>query len=183
MTPSAALLRGVNVGGRNQIKMPQLTAICESLGHAGARTLLQSGNVVFRSRNADRKQVVKDLQDAIEKRCGFRPEIFLRSFQELRESIAANPFPDAARDDPSHLLILFTDGTPPAGVAESLTGFKGGPERVKLVGKNLYLHYAGGIGTSKLTNAVIEKALQAAGTARNWNTVNRLAELCSELPR
>jgi uncharacterized protein (DUF1697 family) len=176
----AAMLRAVNVGGRNLIKMSQLTELCERLGHTGVRTLLQSGNVVFRSKSAGRAQVLKSLQGAIEKGCGFRPEIFLRSLEELREAIAANPFPDAARDDPSHLLILFIDGTPPAGAAESLTGFRGGPERVKLVGKNLYLHYARGIGTSKLTNAVIEKAIRTPGTGRNWNTVNKLVELCGE---
>jgi uncharacterized protein (DUF1697 family) len=175
------MLRAVNVGGRNLIKMAQLTALCEGLGHTGVRTLLQSGNVVFRSKSAGRAQVMKGLEDAIEKSCGFRPRILLRSLDELRAAIAANPFADAARDDPGHLVIHFIDGKPPAGAAVSLDGYKGGPERVKLAGGNLYLHYAGGIGTSKLTNAVLEKVLETPGTARNWNTVNKLAQLCSEM--
>jgi uncharacterized protein (DUF1697 family) len=179
----AALLRAVNVGGRNLIRMPLLTELCEGLGHTGVRTLLQSGNVVFRSRSAASAPMAKRLQDAIEKRCGFRPAIFLRSLAEISEAIAANPFPDAARDDPGHLLILFLDGTPPAGADAALSGFKGGPERVKLEGRNLYLHYPAGSGTSKLTNAVIEKAIGTPGTARNWNTLNKLAELMQAADR
>ncbi len=177
----AALLRAVNVGGNNLIRMPLLTELCEKLGHTGVRTLLQSGNVVFRSKSAARAQLAKRLQDAIEKRCGFRPEIFLRSPGDLREALDANPFPDAARDDPAHLLILFIDRAPPVGVDATLSGFKGGPERVRLAGRNLYLHYPAGAGTSKLTNAVVEKAVGTPGTARNWNTLNKLAALCDTI--
>src|ERR1700752_2145885 len=176
-----AMLRAVNVGGRNLIRMPQLVELCEGLGHTRVRTLLQSGNVVFRSRSAGRAQLVKGLQDSIEKRSGFRPEIFLRSLEELREAIAENPFPDAGRGDPGHLLVLFAAKKPPADAAASLDGYKGGPERVKLAGKELCLYYAAGIGRSKLTNAVIEKAIGMPGTARNWNTVNKLVELCVAL--
>ena len=172
----ASLLRGINVGGRNMVPMKALVELYAQLGLEDARTLLQSGNVVFRTGSADRAELATRLKQAIAKRFGAEPEIFLRSEKELRAAVASNPFEEAARDDPSHLLIMFFDEKPIGAPPD----WKG-PERLQLAGKELYLFYPEGIGRSKLTNAVIERALKAPGTARNWNTVNKLIKLCSEL--
>jgi uncharacterized protein (DUF1697 family) len=172
----ASLLRGINVGGRNMVPMKALVELYAQLGLEDARTLLQSGNVVFRAGDADRAELAARLKQAVAKRFGAEPEIFLRSEKELRAAVAANPFPAAARDDPSHLLIMFFDKKPTGAPPD----WKG-PERLQLAGKELYLFYPEGIGLSKLTNAVLERALKAPGTARNWNTVNKLITMCSEL--
>jgi uncharacterized protein (DUF1697 family) len=175
-----SMLRGINVGGHNMIGMAALADVYAGVGLTSVRTLLQSGNVVFRSGPVSRAQLVTRLQDTIEKRFAIRPEIILRSPAELRAAIAANPFPKVARDDPSHLLITFLDRPPAAEGVATLAAFKW-PERFKLVGKDLYAHYPEGIARSKLTNALIEKTLKARGTARNWNTLNKLLQSCSAL--
>jgi uncharacterized protein (DUF1697 family) len=173
-----SMLRGINVGGHNMIGMAALADVYAGVGLTSVRTLLQSGNVVFRSGPVSRAKLVSRLQDTIEKRFGIRPEIILRSPEELNAAIAANPFPEVARDDPSHLLIMFLDRQPAAEGVATLDAFKW-PERVKLMGKDLYAYYPEGIARSKLTNALIEKTLKARGTARNWNTLNKLLQTCS----
>jgi uncharacterized protein (DUF1697 family) len=179
MPAFAALLRAVNVGGRNLLPMAALTEVCEGLGLTGVKTLLQSGNVVFRSPGS--ASPAKKLHDAIEKRFGARPELFLRSSGELRAALAANPFPKEAKADPSHLLVLFFDGAPAAGAAKTLAAWDRGPEQAKLVGDNLYIYFPEGMGRSKLTNAVMERALGHAATGRNFTTVTKLAALCAAL--
>jgi uncharacterized protein (DUF1697 family) len=175
----ASLLRAVNVGGRNLIPMAALAEVCEGLGFTGVKTVLQSGNVIFRSPGST--PPAKKLRDAIEKRFGLRPELFLRSPEELRAALAANPFPKEAKADPSHLLVHFFDGAPAAGAAKTLAAWDRGPEQAKLVGDSLYIYYTDGMGRSKLTNAVLERALGRPGTARNFNTVTKLAALCAAL--
>src|SRR5260370_9683566 len=172
----ASLLRGINVGGRNMVPMKALVELYVQLGLEDARTLLQSGNVVFRAGNADRAGLATRLKQAIAKRFGAEPEIFLRSEKDLRAAAAANPFAEAARADPSHLLIMFLDRKPSGAPPD----WKG-PEQMQLIGRELYLQYPEGIGRSKLTNAVIERALRAPGTARNWNTANKLIAMCGAL--
>jgi uncharacterized protein (DUF1697 family) len=172
----AALLRGVNVGGRNLVSMAALADVCAEAGFTSVKTLLQSGNVVFRSTDG-KAAAARKLKQGIAGRFGFEPALFLRTGAELRAALAANPFPDAARDDPSHLLIHFIDGKPARRAAAALAAWPG-PERAELRGTNLYLHYGLGMGRSKLTGAVLEKALGLPGTGRNWNTVGKLAALC-----
>jgi uncharacterized protein (DUF1697 family) len=177
----ACLLRAVNVGGRNAVGMAALTEVCGAVGLEDARTLLQSGNVVFRSGRQGRTQLAAKLKDAIVRKFEVQSQVLLRSREELQAALDANPFAAAALKDPSHLLILFFDGKPANGAAQALAAWDRGPEKARLVGPNLYLHYGEGMGRSKLTNAWIEKTLGASGTARNWNTVTKLAGICAAL--
>lgn len=96
--------------------------------------------------------------------------------------IAANPFPDLARDRPNTLLAMPLAATPAAGAAEALKAALPGQEAVELVGDNLFIAYGEGIGTSKLTNTLIERKLGVRGTGRNWNTVLKLAALTGSVP-
>ena len=155
---TASLLRGINVGANNLIGMPALTEVYQRLGLTDVRTLLRSGNVVFRGKAAARR-----IEDAIDREFGFRPRVFLRSLAELREVLAANPFPEVAASDPQRLHVLFCDSKPEVPR-------HGGPERMKAVGRELFIHYVDGAGRSKLR-------IQTVGTARNWNTVGKLVEL------
>ena len=181
MPAFAALLRAVNVGGRNPVSMAALKELCEELGFEGVKTLLQSGNVVFRA--AGRPAALgKKLGDAIEARLGARPEVYVRTGAQLEAALDANPFPQEAKSDPSHLAIVFFDGKPPPSAAKTLAAWDRGPERLRLVGGgNLYIYYPEGMGRTKLTGAVLERALGAPGTARNFNTVGKLAALCAAL--
>ena len=176
----ACLLRGINVGRGNLVGMPALSELCEKLGLTQVRTILRSGNVVFRSKNGDRAEIKKLLQEALGKRFGITPGVFLRSREDLDAAIAANPFETAARDDPGHLLLMFFDAQPSPEGMKVLAAWDKGRERAELAGKNLYLHYPDGVGTSRLTFAFIEKAVKAAGTTRNWNTVLKLQRALRE---
>jgi uncharacterized protein (DUF1697 family) len=177
MPALVAMVRGINVGGRAMVKMAELATVCEGLGLTGVRTILQSGNLVFRG---ERAGMAKRLRQAIAERFGIDPAILVRSPAELRRAVAANPFPKAAEEDPSHLLIMFLEEKPSSDGMKTLAAWQG-PERTKAVGEELYLHYPEGIGRSKLTNAFIERALQQRGTARNWNTVQKLIAAAGRL--
>lgn len=181
MTVYVALLRAVNVGGTGIIKMAHLTALCERAGFTKVKTLLQSGNVVFRATGSD-KTVARKLADAIERSHGFRPAVIVRTAAEIAYVIDHNPFRAAARDEPNRLLVSFLAGPPADDAVERLATIKVQKEKLRLVGDVLYVHYAdGGMGTSKVTNAVLERALGTPATARNWNTVGKLLALAGSL--
>jgi uncharacterized protein (DUF1697 family) len=166
-----ALLRGVNVGGNKMIAMSDLRARAERLGLRDARTLLQSGNLVFRS-NKSPAQLEKLLEKELESTA-----VFVRTPQEWTAVIAANPFPEEAKRDPGHLLVLFLKEPRNAEVLKPAIV---GREIARGDGRAIYLYYPDGAGSSKLTNAVIEKKLGTRGTARNWNTVMKLAALTED---
>jgi len=171
-----ALLRAVNVGGRS-LKMAALTAMFDELGFAGARTLLQSGNVVFDAGAKKGASLESLLETETEKRLGLRADYVVRTPKEWSAAIAKNPFPREAKSDPAHLVLMPLKSAPSAAQMSALEAAIRGRERAKAVGRELYLVYPDGIGPSKLTIAVIEKALATRGTARNWNTVLKLRDL------
>ena len=182
MPVCVSLLRGINVGGRNLIPMAGLAELYESLGMTAVTTLLQSGNVLFCSRSrATAATLARQLRGGIEERFAVRAELYLRSPEELRTALTANPFREEAESDPSHLIIHFFDGLPVAGATQTLAAWDRGSERLRLVGANLYIYYPEGLGRSKLTGAILDRALGCSGTARNWNTVNKLAALSAAL--
>lgn len=171
-----ALLRGINVGGHQKVVMAELKKLCESLGLREVRTHLQSGNVVFRTTRSDRAKLTKELEGVL----SIQAKVILRSADELRAAIAANPMPAEAQRAPSGFVIVFLSDKPAAGAMESLRESYRGPETMHLHSSELYIHYGAGMGTSKLTNVLIERKLGVAGTARNWNTVTRLLAIADE---
>jgi len=183
MTAFVALLRAVNVGGNNLIRMADLKALCEDLGFGNVVTLLQSGNVVFTARGSD-KAVAAKLAGAIEKSRGFRPAVIVRTTAEIADTIAMNPFKTEAKSSPRFLVVAFLGGPPEKDAAARIAAVKGDKgERLRLAGRELYIHYPGGQGTSKVTNALLERALGVPATARNWNTVTKLAAMMEGMGR
>lgn len=172
-----ALIRGINVGGHKMLKMADVKVLCESLGLRDVRTHLQSGNVVFRTAKTDRAKLAKELESAL----GVEAKIILRSPEEMRAVVAANPMPEAAQRAPSGFIVTFLSAKPSAAAMQSLRDSYSGPEKMELHGTELYIEYTTGMGTSKLTNALIERKLGVAGTARNWNTVTKLVEIADGL--
>jgi uncharacterized protein (DUF1697 family) len=168
-----ALIRGINVGGHKKLKMTDVKVLCEALGLSDVRTHLQSGNVVFRTQRSDRARLANELEEALR----VDAKVILRTAGELRKAIAANPMPDEAQRGPSQFIVMFLDARPAAAAMQSLRDAYAGPERMELHGTELYIRYGSDMGRSKLTNAFIERKLGVAGTARNWNTVTKLAEL------
>ncbi len=183
MAAIISLLRAVNVTGYNKVKMDALRELYESLGLRGAQTYIQSGNVVFKTDAKDLARLQKRIQDAIEKSYGFRPGVVLRSSAELKDIIRRNPFAKRSGIEPNKLVVSFLTGEPDAESKQKIAQIKVGPEELVLDGRELYIYYAGGIGSSKLTPAVIERALKVSGTARNWNTVTKLLEMAEAVER
>ena len=175
-----ALLRGVNVGGKAMVSMPALRDMAAELGLAQPRTVLNSGNLVFQSgRPAAELEALLERETA--RRLGVATSYFVRTAAEWRQAIAANPFPEAARDDPGRLLALFLKAAPTTETIAALQGAIKGREQVQAVGRQAYVIFPDGVGRSKLTPAVIEAKLgKVATTGRNWNTVLKLAGLAGD---
>jgi uncharacterized protein (DUF1697 family) len=169
-----ALLRAVNVGGRT-LSMSDLKAVVARLGFHDVRTLLQSGNVTFRAGRLSPAQVERRLERELQTQLGLTTDVFVRTAAEWAELIAANPFPRAAATDPAHLVLMILKGAPSITAVQQLRAAIKGPEEIEAGSRSLYIIYPDGIGRSKLTNKVLERALGTAGTARNWNTVMKLA--------
>lgn len=167
------MLRGVNLGGRKLLST-DLKAITEGLGYARVATVLASGNVVFDSKDAP-AEIVRKLEAAFEAR-GLKTDVMVRDFAEMEAVIAANPFPEAAIDHPSHMLVTFhRDPFPP----EALDRLEPGPERLQAIGRELYTDYLSqqGMRDSKLLQTMGKAKFPKVATARNWNTVNKLAAM------
>jgi uncharacterized protein (DUF1697 family) len=175
------LLRGVNVGGHNKIRMEDLRDLCASCKLQDAWTYVQSGNVVFRSRETDLPRLARRLEDATERGVGFRPDVVLRTADEMRNAIARNPFAGRIGIEPNKLHVVFLPTDPGDEARARVRAIKTNPEEVHIDGRELYIYYPDGAGRSKLNNAVIERALKIPATARNWNTVTRLLEMAENL--
>jgi uncharacterized protein (DUF1697 family) len=172
-----ALLRAINVGGKNVVAMSALRSLFEELGLPGVRTLLQSGNVVFDGGALGTDLLEDTLEQATAKRLGVRVDFVVRTASDHSGAIAANPFTEEARQDPTHLLLMSLKAAPAKSAVDALRSAIRGPERVAVVERCAYLVYPEGIGRSKLTSAAIERKLGVRGTARNWTTVQKLAAL------
>jgi uncharacterized protein (DUF1697 family) len=181
MTVFVALLRGINVGGNKTIKMSTLKTVFETLGFEAVKTHLNSGNVVFASKGKDQAKLAKTIETAIENEFGFRPSVLLRSSAGLRNAMVKNPFPDAAENDPSHLVVMFVTAKPAKDALARIAKAYAGPEEIRIEGDTVYITYPSGIGKSKLTNVFLEKQLGVTGTARNWNTVVKLAVIAEAI--
>ena len=174
MTVLVALLRAVNLGGKNRMAMDRLRAVCTKLGLRNPATYIQSGNVVFDAPGEVVPTISARLSAAIEREFGFQAEAVVRTTAELAAIAAANPFRTAAENEPNKLLVVFLVSEPDQGARERLATLTAAGEAVRLAGREIYIHYPAGAGSSKLTAAKLERACGVPGTARNWNTVMKL---------
>lgn len=170
-----ALLKGINIGGK-KIPMTELKALIEGLGFTDVKTLLASGNVVFTCGETEGAALEKTLEGVLAA-WGLKTEVVVRNLKELEAVIAANPFPDAARAHPNHLLVSFHRDPVPDGLIEKIPEIYDGPERLKAIGRELYIDYPDDVGHSKLGPAMAKLKFPKLATMRNWNTVGKLAAL------
>lgn len=173
----AALLRAVNLAGKNKVPMADLREMAADLGLHDPRTLLQSGNLVFESDGRAPAQLESALEKAAKKNFGLDTDFFVRTPAEWKGIIGANPFPDEAESDPGRLLVVFLKGAPGPEQVEALREAIVGREVVQTRGREAFIVYPDGIGRSRLTNKRIEKHLGVRGTGRNWNTVLKVGAL------
>jgi uncharacterized protein (DUF1697 family) len=179
MTTYIAVLRAINLGAHNRIAMADLRALLGKLKFEDPQTLLLSGNAVFKSSSTSGAALEQQLEAASAKHLKVTTDYFVRSAAEWQAIIKGNPFTAEAKSDPGHLLMMCLRDAPTPAAVKALQEKIKGREQVRAEGKHAYFVYPDGVGRSKLTIAVIEKALGTRGTARNWNTVLKLGELAS----
>lgn len=172
-----ALLRAINVGGKNALAMSDLRDLLADLGFPEAKSLLQSGNLVFDGGKQAGELLESLLEGETAKRLGISVDYLVRSAAEWAEVVAENPFPKEAKTDPSHVTVMFLKMAQSPKTVKSLQASIKGPELIRGHGRQLYIVYPAGIGTSKLTGSLIERKLGTRGTARNWNTILKLLAL------
>ncbi len=174
MTTYIALLRAVNVGGRNIVKMAELKRLFEKLGHGQVQTYIQSGNVLFTAEETE-QPLRQGLEHEIEATFGFPVTVILRTSAELQKLIAECPFAlDTLQEGESLYVSLLADLPSSEGI-ERLLAYSNEIDNYRIVGREVFLFYRQSILDSKLTNAFLEQRLGVRSTARNWRTINTLA--------
>jgi len=180
MPAFVALLRAVNLGSHNRVAMADLKKVAEGCGLTNARTLLQSGNLVFECSTRDSGALEVLLERTLAKKLGVDTPVIVRSAAAWRDIVKANPFPTEAKKDPGHLLVMPLKDAPARERVAALEKAIPGRERLKAVGRELYLVYPDGVGQSRFSGAIIDKKIGVAGTARNWNTALKLLAMFEE---
>jgi uncharacterized protein (DUF1697 family) len=180
MTVYICLLRGINVGGNKRMKMADLRALLDSLGIPDAQTILQSGNVVFRSDEPDPATLAATIEAGIQQKFGFDSRIILRTTEDFSLVMTDHPFSGDQLADEAKMLVMFLEQAPSSDAINALMDAHSGPESIHISGREAFIFYPNGMGRSKLTNTLIEKHLRVAGTGRNWKTVNKLRDLAAE---
>ena len=179
MTAYVALLRGINVSGKNKIAMAELRALVESLGYEGVQTYIQSGNVVFGS-SVRRAATVQDaIAGAITRELGLDVTVLVRTAKEFDAVLASNPFL-ASGADPTKLHVTFLARAPTATAVRALGDVDRPPDEFVVTKREVFVHCPDGYGNTKLTNSFFEKRLGVAATTRNWRTVQTLTSLAKK---
>jgi uncharacterized protein (DUF1697 family) len=171
-----ALLRGINVGGKNLLPMKDLAKIFVTAGCRDVRTYIQSGNVAFSATTGVVKKLPESVSRSIAKSFGYRVPVVVRSHEQLATVLRDNPFLRAGEVEKT-LHVAFLADVPAADAVAKLDPDRSPPDRFCVVGQEVYLHLPNGVGNSKLTNAWLDSKLSTVSTMRNWATVLKLFEM------
>lgn len=172
MTTYVALLRGINVGGRNKVPMADLKTLVTDLGHTDVSTYVQSGNVILSS-TAGAAAVSTGIEQGIRRELGLDVDVVVRTRPQLAKIAAGNPFDGSD----TYVHVVFLAARPSAGSVRVLDPDGSPPDQFVVAGKEIFVHYPNGSGRSKLSASYFESKLGVRGTARNFNTVNKLLAL------
>jgi len=175
-TAHVALLRGINVGGKNGLPMQSLRALFADAGCSDVRTYIQSGNVIFRASPSLARRIPAVIEQAISDQFGLRVPVVTRTTAGLRDVVIGNPFLPRATDTAT-LHVAFLGAKPTEAQVATLDPNRSPPDEFAVRGREIYLRLPNGVGRSKLTNAYLDSKLGTTSTLRNWRTVLRLAEL------
>jgi len=176
VTRYAALLRGVNVSGRNKIGMAELRARLVEAGHEDVTTYIQSGNIILATRATKEATLARAIESEIRRAFRLDVTVLVRTAQQLRRISTANPFLRRGVDG-SSLHVTFLAWAPARADVQRLSARPSGPDECAVVGREVFLRCAGGYGKTKLNNPYLERTLQVPATTRNWKTVVKLREL------
>ncbi len=174
MTAHVALLRAINVGGKNKLPMRQLVAMFEAAGCTNVQTYIQSGNVVFDASASLAERIAHVIPQQLQDVHALKVPVVLRSARELTAAAENNPF---ERDEDTH--VLFLAEKPSRSVVAKLDPNRSPGDEFAVVGREVYLFCPNGIGRSKLTNDYFERILSTPSTARNFRTIRKLIEMAT----
>jgi uncharacterized protein (DUF1697 family) len=172
-----SMLRAVNLARHQRVAMEPLKELYTSIRLRDPQTYVQSGNVIFKTDERDLARLAKRIEDAIERRFGFRSDVILRTAAEMSAVVAKNPFAKRKGIEPNKLLVSFLVSDPGEEARKQVREIKNAPEEMWIDGRELFIYYPAGMGRSKLPMARIQKALNTPATARNWNSVTKMLEI------
>jgi uncharacterized protein (DUF1697 family) len=181
MATHVALLRGINVGGRNKIGMADLRTAVSSLGYDGVSTYIQSGNVLFSTPETDTTVLTQKLGEKIASTFGINVGVVVVTRDQLADVLSQNPYPE--EPNPKYVHVVFLGAEPDRALLDRIAAAgeaaaKGTRDSVTGRGRVLYLHTPDGYGTSDLSAAILRITMPAMGTARNLATTTKLLALC-----
>lgn len=174
-TAQIALLRAVNVGGHGKVAMADLRRTLERRGFASVQTLMQTGNLILRDAPAQGAKLQRLIEAELQAGLGLTTDVFVRSASKWTDLIAKNPFPEFAAEDPSHLVVVFLHSPVSDAWLRAARATITSRESIEAAGRHLYITYPDGIGRSRLRLPPKDSGQDARGTARNWNTLLKLA--------
>ncbi len=181
MPTHIALLRSVNVLGKNMIKMPELALAFEKAGFKKVRTYIQSGNVIFETAEESHDDLSGKIRELITKQFGLAIQVVVIAPQELADIVSQNPFAKRPGIDLSRQHVTFLDRDADPEKSEKLLSYNYPPDEIIIGSRVVYVHCPDGYGRTKYHNNFIEKKLSANATSRNWNTCLKLLEMCGEI--
>lgn len=173
-----AMLRGINVGGHNRIKMDQLRTSLEALGFEQVKTYIQSGNVVLKSATISPAALSRKIEKQIVGQFGFAVSVISRTAEEINKTIANNPFLNDSSINPEKLHVAFLSEAPVPFALKRLAELTLEPDQSRCLGKEVYFHFPKGVSGSSLWKHPLDRVLSVEVTTRNWKTVNTLHEMC-----
>jgi uncharacterized protein (DUF1697 family) len=167
-----SILRGINVSGQKKILMSDLKQLYEELDFKKVKTFIQSGNVVFESKNS--ASIIKKIEEKIKQKYQFDVPVIIRTIDEMEATIIHNPFLKIKNIELDKLHVTYLSETPVPDSIKKIKEYNFEPDEFHIIGKEIYIHCPNGYGRTKLTNMFFEKKLNITATTRNWKTSNEL---------
>jgi uncharacterized protein (DUF1697 family) len=173
-----SMLRGINVGGNKRIKMDKLRTSLEALGLEQVKTYIQSGNVVFKAAKVTPAAISTKIEASILKTFGFQVSVITRTVEQMKKTVAGNPFLKQPGIDQEKLHVAFLSEAPASAALKKLADLTLSPDQSRCLGKELYLYFPNGVSGSSLWKHPLDRVLSVITTTRNWKTVNTLHQMC-----
>jgi len=175
MATYLSILRGINVSGQKMIKMADLKALYEAMGFKNITTYIQSGNVIFESKN--HKNMAAAIEQKIKEQYGFDVPVIIRNIDEIKAVIEQNPFLKDKKTEPDKLHVTYLSDVPTEEAVTKAMNYDYTPDSFVIKGKEVYVYCPNGYGNTKLNNTFFENKLKVKATTRNWKTTNKLFDI------
>src|ERR1039458_6532127 len=175
-----SMLRGINVGGHNRIKMDQLRESLAALGFEQVKTYIQSGNVVFKTAKVSPSGLSQRIEERILRDFGFPVSVVSRTADEMGKTIGNNPFLKERGIDLEKLHVMFLSEAPAPAALKKLAGLTTAPDQSRCFDREIYFYLPNGVSQSVLMKSPVDRILSVVTTTRNWKTVNSLHQMCQD---